>query len=79
MIAWIQSVVAEEGALGLLEPVMHLGDLVHDKQDDVMPLLLQLSEGIPLELVLPSGIRKTWKLEQDVFAPKPILKAATPV
>lgn len=78
---------AEESALGLLEATTHArkqgvaneGHLVHNEEHHTAPLLIELPERVSRELVYQAALGNARKPEQSVFAPKPMLKAATPV
>ena len=67
VVVGVEGGFAEEAPLRLLEAKVHAreeraadeGYLVHDEEHDAAPLLLELAEGIALELVLPCRVCET--------------------
>ena len=67
VVVGVEGGFAEEAPLRLLEAKVHAreeraadeGYLVHDEEHDAAPLLLELAEGIALELVLPCRVWDT--------------------
>ena len=67
VVVGVEGGFAEEAPLRLLEAKVHAreeraadeGYLVHDEEHDAAPLLLELAEGIALELVLPCRVWET--------------------
>ena len=67
VVVGVEGGFSEEASLRLLEAKVHAreeraadeGYLVHDEEHDAAPLLLELAEGIALELVLPCRVWDT--------------------